>query len=96
MQALLNRLAHGLMPFPARHTLFIGTGEVNRQPARRPADWVSLCFVIDQSDYDTVNAIKGGAFYTTLDLTNHLGGEFVIHQANASSGDSVCTSARTR
>ena len=57
--------------------------------ASREADLqIGAGFVYDQSDYNTT-ALKGLAFYTTLDLTNHLGGEFVIHQANSSAGDSL-------
>lgn len=55
--------------------------------ARRAADLqVGGGFVIDKSDYLTTN-LKGFAFYTTLDLTRHWGGEFVIHQAYSGTGD---------
>ncbi len=55
--------------------------------AKRRADLqIGGGFVIDNSDYSVT--IKGFAFYTTLDLTSHLGGEFVIHQANSYTGDS--------
>ncbi len=57
--------------------------------ARRRADLqVGVGFVIDNSDYDP-QKLKGEAFYTTLDLTNHFGGEFVIHQANVRTGDQL-------
>ena len=57
--------------------------------AKRAADLqVGLGFVIDNSDYDPTN-LKGFAFYTTLDLTNHYGGEFVLHQANSGTGDQL-------
>ncbi len=57
--------------------------------ARRRADLqVGVGFVIDNSDYDP-QKLKGEAFYTTLDLTNHYGGEFVIHQAKSGNGDQL-------
>ena len=57
--------------------------------AKRRADLqIGGGFVIDNSDYDPTN-LKGFAFYTTLDLTNHYGGEFVIHQANSGTGDKL-------
>lgn len=59
----------------------------NVPTARRGADLqVGGGFVLDSSDYE-LNRLKGFAFYTTLDLTSHLGGEFVIHQANSNNGD---------
>ena len=45
-------------------------------------------FVLDHSDYETTN-LKGFAFYSTLDISNHLGGEIVFHQANSNLGDKV-------
>jgi hypothetical protein len=45
-------------------------------------------FVIDNSDYDPSN-LKGFAFYSTLDISNHFGGEIVFHQANSGAGDKV-------
>ncbi len=57
--------------------------------ARRRADLqIGAGFVIDSSDYDP-QKLKGEAFYTTLDLTNHYGGEFVIHQAKSGAGDQL-------
>ena len=59
-----------------------------RSTAARSADLqVGVGFVYDKSDY--TDTLKGGAVYATLDLTNHLGGEFVIHQAKSSNGDSL-------
>jgi Outer membrane protein beta-barrel domain len=58
----------------------------NLPTARRGFDLqVGGGFVLDQSDYD--NQFKGFAFYTTLDPTSHLGGEFVIHSASSGNGD---------
>jgi hypothetical protein len=60
-----------------------------RSTATRAADLqVGVGFVYDSSDYNTTS-LKGFAAYTTLDLSSHLGGEFVIHQANSSTGDSL-------
>ncbi len=44
--------------------------------------------VVDFSDYNPT-ALRGGAIYSTLDVTNHLGGEVVFHQANSRGGDQV-------
>jgi Outer membrane protein beta-barrel domain len=55
--------------------------------AKRLADLqVGGGFVIEKSDYLTSN-LKGFAAYTTLDVTNHWGGEFVLHQAYSGTGD---------
>jgi len=57
--------------------------------AKRRADLqVGLGYVSDNSDYQPTR-LEGVAFYTTLDLTSHYGGEFVIHQANSTTGDSL-------
>ena len=57
--------------------------------AKRRADLqVGIGFDIASSDY-IANKIKGFSFYTTLDLTNHFGGEFVIHQVNSNTGDQL-------
>ena len=48
--------------------------------ASRRADLqVGVGYTQGKSDYSP-NDYKGGAFYTTLDFTGHLGAEFVIHQ----------------
>ena len=48
--------------------------------ARRRADLqVGVGYTQGKSDYSP-NDYKGGAIYATLDLTNHLGAEFVVHQ----------------
>ena len=61
----------------------------NLPTAKRRADLqIGGGFVLDDSDYATKD-LKGYAFYTTLDLTSHYGGEFVIHQGNSSTGDSL-------
>lgn len=50
--------------------------------AARKADLqIGLGAVVVKSDYD-LGLFKGGAFYTTLDLREHFGAEFVLHQAN--------------
>jgi hypothetical protein len=84
---LLNRLltASCLIVFAAPLVF----GQATSTASRRADLQLGGGFVLDdKSDYE-VNAIKGGAIYTTLDLTNHLGGEFVIHQANSFSGDGL-------
>lgn len=45
-------------------------------------------FVVDYSDYNP-NSLKGFAFYTTLDLGHHLGGEFNIHEGKSGGGDQL-------
>jgi len=45
-------------------------------------------FVLDNSDYDP-QKLKGFAFYATLDLSNHWGGEIAFHQASSSAGDGI-------
>lgn len=51
--------------------------------ALRKADLqFGLGYVNANSDY-APGRLKGGAFYTTFDVTSHLGAEFVVHQANA-------------
>ena len=55
--------------------------------ATRRADLqVGVGFVSDNSDY-APQRLNGYALYTTLDLTNHYGGEFVFHQANSGQDD---------
>jgi hypothetical protein len=63
-------------------------GQATSTASRKADLQVGVGFVSDNSDYDP-QRLKGLAFYTTLDLTNHLGGEFVIHQANSSAGDQL-------
>ena len=54
-----------------------------RTTASRTADLqVGVGFVVADSDY-SIKKIKGVAFYTTLDLSTHFGGEFEIHQADS-------------
>ncbi len=61
----------------------------SRPTASRRADLqVGGGYVYDESGYNP-SALRGFAIYTTLDLTNHLGGEFVFHQADSSKGDQV-------
>jgi hypothetical protein len=63
-------------------------GQATSTASRKADLQIGAGFSFSKSDYDTSN-LKGGAFYTTLDLTNHLGGEFVIHQVNSPTGDSL-------
>lgn len=57
--------------------------------AKRKADLqIGIGFVGVNSDYDPTS-LKGVAAYATLDVTSHLGAEFVVHQTNSSSGDSL-------
>lgn len=64
------------------------SGQATHTASRRADLQLGAGFVYDQSDYDP-QALKGVAFYTTIDLTSHLGAEFAIHQANSSTGDSL-------
>lgn len=51
--------------------------------ARRRADLqIGGGFSVVNSDYQP-EKLKGFALYSTLDVTNHLGGEFVFHQARS-------------
>ncbi len=60
-----------------------------RSTASRKADLqVGVGFVSADSDYEP-QRLKGFAVYTTLDLTNHFGGEFVLHQANTATGSGL-------
>lgn len=45
-------------------------------------------FVVAASDYQP-QKLRGFGLYTTLDVTNHFGGEFVFHQANTSTSDKL-------
>ncbi len=61
----------------------------SKPTAIRQADLqVGAGFSTATSDYDP-QRFFGAAFYTTLDLKPHLGGEFNIHQVNSRSGDLV-------
>ncbi len=68
--------------------LSVLSGQATSTASRRADLQIGVGFVGDQSDYDT-QLLKGVAFYTTLDLKAHLGGEFVIHQSSSSIGDNV-------
>lgn len=60
-----------------------------KHTAERRADLqIGLDFGITKSDY-TVDKLKGGGLYATLDFTPHFGGEFDLRQANSSTGDSL-------
>lgn len=63
-------------------------GQAGPTATRRADLQIGVGFVGDNSDYDP-QLLKGIGFYTTLDLTDHLGGEFSIHQANSSVGDNL-------
>ncbi len=84
---MLNRL------LTASCLIFLATpllsGQATTTASRRADLQLGAGFVIDKSDYEEPKACKGAAFYTTLDLTNHLGGEFVIHQASSQTGDNI-------
>ena len=55
--------------------------------ASRRADLqIGVGFTVGKSDY-SLHDYKGGAAYATLDLTNHLGGEFVFHQVDSPDND---------
>ncbi len=55
--------------------------------ASRRADLqVGIGFSGAHSDY-SIGTSKGIAGYATLDLTNHYGAEFVVHQVNSPAGD---------
>jgi hypothetical protein len=63
-------------------------GQANPTASRRADLQIGVGVVGGLSDYDP-SMLKGVALYATLDLTNRLGAEFVIHQANTFSGDKV-------
>ena len=63
-------------------------GQATTTASRRFDLQAGAGFVYDNSDYDPKN-LTGFAFYTTLDFKSHLGAEFVIHQANSSTGDNL-------
>ena len=63
-------------------------GQAASTASRRADLQIGLGVVGAKSDYDP-KSFRGFAFYTTLDLTNHLGAEFVIHQANTSGGSKL-------
>ena len=54
-------------------------GQAGPTASRRADLQVGIGFTDGKSDYSP-DHYKGGAVYATLDLTSHLGGEFVIHQ----------------
>jgi hypothetical protein len=73
--------------------LFVGAssiamGQAKSTASRRADLQIGAGFASVNSDYDP-QTLKGFALYTTLDLSNHLGGEFVFHQANTSNGDQL-------
>jgi opacity protein-like surface antigen len=84
---LLNRLLIAFCLF----ALSIPALAQSLPTAKRAADLqVGGGFVIANSDYtyDPIN-LKGFAFYTTLDLTNHYGAELAFHQADSGTGDQL-------
>ena len=62
-------------------------GQVTTTAARQLDLQAGGGFTYVQSDYGS--SLKGFALYTTLDVTDHWGGEFVFHQANAGNGSKV-------
>ena len=61
----------------------------NLPTARRGADLqVGAGFTLVNPDYDS-NKLKGFAFYSTLDLTSHFGGEIVFHHAVSPTGNQL-------
>ena len=75
--ALFTALA---LPFAA--------GQAVSTASRRADLQIGAGYIGVNSDYDP-NKLKGFALYTTLDVTNHYGGEFVFHQANTSQNDQL-------
>ena len=55
---------------------------------RRADLQVGVGYTVVNSDYQPQD-LQGYALYTTLDLTNHYGGEFVFHQANSNQGNKL-------
>ena len=64
------------------------SGQAVSTASRRADLQIGVGYVGVNSDYDP-NKLKGFGLYTTLDLTNHFGGEFVFHQANTSQNDQL-------
>ena len=64
------------------------TAQAVSTASRRADLQIGVGYVGANSDYDP-NNLKGFALYTTLDVTNHLGGEFVFHQANTSDNNKL-------
>ena len=61
-------------------------GQAKSTASRRADLQVGIGFTDGKSDYSPDN-YKGGAVYATLDFTNHLGAEFVIHQVDSPDHD---------
>jgi hypothetical protein len=68
-------------------------GQATSTASRRADLQVGAGFVENNADYPYEPGgpqdLKGFAFYATLDLSAHLGGELVFHQANSSTGDQL-------
>lgn len=65
-----------------------GSAQAVSTASRRADLQVGVGFVVASPDYKP-GKLHGVAFYTTLDFTNHLGGEFEIHQANSPNNDDL-------
>lgn len=55
------------------------SGQAVATASRRADLQVGVGLILGNPDYEQ-RVYRGGAFYTTLDFTNHFGAEFVIHQ----------------
>ncbi len=65
-------------------------GQATSTASRKADLQIGGGFVENNADYTyDPQTLKGYAIYTTLDLTAHLGGELVFHQANSSAGDQL-------
>lgn len=63
-------------------------GQASPTATRRADLQVGGGVVVDFSDYNP-DPLSGFAIYSTLDLTNRLGGELAFHQAKTGSGDQL-------
>ncbi len=63
-------------------------GQASSTATRRADLQVGGGVVVDYSDYNP-DPLTGFAVYSTLDLTNHLGGELAFHQAKSGAGDQL-------
>ena len=70
-------------------------GQALPTASRRADVQAGVGFVYDFSDYTPTDIagnpvnLKGFAFYATLDISNHWGGEITFHQNNSPTGDQV-------
>ena len=65
-------------------------GQATSTASRKADLQVGVSFVYNNADYPyDPQTLRGLGFYSTLDLSYHLGAEIAFHQANSSTGDSM-------